>query len=300
MDMAYTIEETLAGTDVDTALANAPYLIYSEVLEGARRPLAFLQVALEDFSLIGVTGDTIQFIKSTQLSATSSNEAAVLAGMASADKTLSAVTVSATNTVWAATQLSDYLREDFPKINWVRLHLRNMGKAVMEYLDADVYTVLAAASGMVTHSCTTLDYDEIVDALAKMENNNWIADERNPPYLIVAPESASGMLKDTDFMDTRRYTTYELSRLVQGEIGLYGGCRVLKTSHLDGKVNAYIVFPSNTELGPVVVIAWKRRIKVVNEYEASKGYTYFNTSIRAKPVVVQVLGMCEITLSTTP
>lgn len=296
-----TIEETLAAGDVDTALTNAPYLIYSEVIEGARRPLVFLEVCQENFDLIGATGNQIQFLKADHLSATSSTEATILAsGMSAADKSLSAVSVSVTNAIWSAVQLSDWLKEDYPKIDFLRLNLRNMGKAVMENLDALVYTTLNGASGVVTHSCATIDEGEIADALASMENGNWIASVTVTPYLIVAPEAAAKMLKDTTFIATERYTTYELSRIVQGELGKYVGCRVLKTSYLDGKTSAFIVFPNDTENGPVVILAWKRRLKVVNEYEATKSYTYFNTSIRAKPVVVQAEGVCKITQTTTP
>jgi hypothetical protein len=299
--MKVTIEETLAAGDVDTALTNAPYLIYSEVLEGARRPLVFLEVCQENFDLIGATGNSIQFLKASQLSATESTEATILAsGMAASDKSLSAVQVSVTTAIWSAVQLSDWLKEDYPRIDMLRIHLRNMGKAVMEKLDANVYTVLNGASGVVTHSCAAIDEGELADALAKMENGNWIASVTVTPYLIVAPEAAAKMLKDTTFVTTERYTTYELSRIVQGELGKYVGLRVLKTSYLDGKTSAFIVFPNDTANGPVVVLCWKRRLKVVNEYEATKSYTYFNTSIRAKAVVVQAEGICKITQTTTP
>lgn len=300
--MKITVEETLAASNVVTALTTGPYLIYSEVLEGARRPLVFLEVCEENFDLIGQNGNQIQFMKSTQLSATEATEATVIStGQTAGDKTLSAVSVTVPNVIYSAVQLSDILKEDFPKVNWLRLHFRNMGKAVMEYLDADVYTVLAAASGVVTNTTTgTLDHGEVVDTLAKMENGDWITGGGITPFLIIAPESKAGLLKDTTFVTTERYTTYEIANMVRGEIGKFAGCRVLTTSHLDGKAYCFIVFPNNTGNGPVVVIAWKRRLTIKNEYEALKAYTYFVTSIRAKPVVVQALGVAKITISTTP
>lgn len=299
--MQVTIEETLAASNVDTALTNAPYLIYSEVLEGARRPLAFLQVVEENFDLIGNTGDQIQFIKATHLSASSITEANMLAsGMSSADKTLTAVSVAVTDVTYSAVQLSDILKEDFPKINWVQIHLRNMGKAVMEWLDAHVYTTLFGASGTATQTCVNLTYNAVTDGVAKLQNNNWIKDEGNPPFLIIAPESQADLVQDTSFTETRRYTTAEVARMVQGERGLYGGCRVLVTSYLDGKVTAFIVFPSNTANGPVIVLCWKRRLTVGNEREEKFGYTYFVTTCRAKALVTQADGICKITMSTTP
>ena len=299
--MRITIEETLAASNVTTALTTGPYLVYSEVLEGARRPLAFLQVVQENFDLIGKDGMQIQFMKATQLSGTAITEANMLAtGMTAADKTLSAVSVSVPSVIYSAVQLSDILKDDYPSINFLQIHFRNMGKAVLEYLDALVYTCLTAAAGVVTKSVATITYNGIVEALAAMENGDWVAGGGIEPWLIVAPDAAAVMLKDTTFVTTERYTTYQIAKIVAGEVGTYGGCRVLKTSYLDGKAYAYIVFPPNTGNGPVVVMAWKRRIKVNNERQEKFGYEYFVTTLRANPVVVQALGVCKITQTTTP
>jgi N4-gp56 family major capsid protein len=297
----FTVEETLKGSDIDTALTTGPYLIYSEVFEGARRPLAFLTVVKEDFSLIGQAGNTIKFMSATQLAGHTSSESTILSsGMAADDKTVTSVSVQVTDPIWSAVEMTDILAEDYPNVEWLRMHLRNMGSAVLEYLDSAVYDVFVAASGTVTNSCTSLAYGTVVDSLAKMENGNWLADERNPPYLIVSPEAAAGLVKDTAFVDARRYTAYEVSKMVEGEIGMYGGCRVLKTSLLDGKAYCFIIFPNDGANGPVALLAWKRRLTVKNEYFAQKAYTYYVTSIRAKGVVVQAKGVCKITQTTTP
>lgn len=300
--MKVTIEETLAASDVTTALTTGPYLIYSEILEGARRPLSFLQVVEENFDMIGQNGNTIQFLKSTQLSGSSISEATMLGtGMTAADKTLSAVSVTVSEIIYSAVQLSDILKEDYPKINLVQVHFRNMGKAVMEYLDALIYSTISGASGINTYDAgAEFSHSDLTVALAQMENNDWAADEVSPPFLLVSPEQAAVFLNDTTFVETRRYTVYEVSRIVQGEMGLYGGCRVLKSSLLDGTGLSFIVFPPNSEYGPVVVLAWKRRIDIKNEYEAKFGYTYFVTTIRAKPVVVQAQGISKISTTASP
>lgn len=300
--MQITIEETLAALDVTTALTTGPYLIYSEILEGARRALSFLQVVEENFDLIGQNGITIQFLKATQLSGTSITEANMLGtGMTAADKTLSAVSVTVSAVIYSAVQLSDILKEDYPKINLVQVHFRNMGKAVMEYMDALVYSTISGAAGINTYDAgAAFTHSDLVIAVAQMENSDWAADEVSPPYLIVSPEQAAVFLSDTTFVETRRYTPYEVSKIVQGEMGLYGGCRVLKSSLLDGTGLAFIVFPPNTEYGPVVVLAWKRRMTVKNERQERFGYTYFVTTIRAKPVVVQALGISKISTTASP
>ena len=161
----FTIEETLKGSDIDTALTTGPYLIYSEVFEGARRPLAFLTVVKEDFSLIGSAGNTIKFMSATQLAGHTSSESTILAtGMTADDKTVTSASVQVTDPIWSAVEMTDILAEDYPNVEWLRMHLRNMGAAVLEYLDDAVYDVFVAASGTVTNSCTSLDYGTVIDS----------------------------------------------------------------------------------------------------------------------------------------
>jgi hypothetical protein len=225
----------------------------------------------------------------------------MIAGMTSfSDKGLDAVDISVTDIIWSAAQLSDFLKEDFPKIDFVQLHLKNMGKAVMEYLDAYVYSTIKAATGTETHSCAALDYDETIDALTEAKDEDWIPDGMNPPFLVISSGAAGGLLKDTSFLASERYTTDKVAQMVAGEVGRFAGCRVMETSLLAGTGDAYVVFPSDGINGPVVALIWKRELKVVNEYEASKGYTYFNTSVRAVPVVVQAKGIVKISISGSP
>jgi hypothetical protein len=295
--MKVNIEETLASSNMVTALTNSPYLIYSEVLEGARRPLVFLQVVKEIKDLIGEQGNRYQFLKSTHMSATKSSEATMLAsGMAS-----TAVDVSVTDVIWCAAQLSDFLKEDFPKIDFIQMHMNNMGKAVMEYLDAYVDTTLHAASGTETFVAgSTFEYEDIIDALTEAKDEDWIPDVNNPPFLLISAGAAGSILKDATFVSTERYTAGSLASMVAGEVGKIGGCRVLESSLLAGTGDAYIVFPSDGINGPVIALIWKRELRVTNIYVPQSGYTYFNTSIRAIPVVVQAKGIVKITISSSP
>ena len=43
----------------------------------------------------------------------------------------------------------------------------------MEYLDSYVYSTISSASGVLTHSCSSLDYDELVDAITVAKNADW-------------------------------------------------------------------------------------------------------------------------------
>jgi hypothetical protein len=296
-----TIEETLASSVVVSALTYSPYLLYSEILEGARRPLAFLNVVQEIRDLIGKDGNVYKFLKADQLTASRISEATMLAsGMTAVDKTPSATTVSVTDIIECATQLSDFLTEDFPSVSWAQAHLQNMGKAVMEYLDAYVYSVIAAASGTETFDAgTTISYDDVIDALTEAADEDWISNPSNAPYFIASAGALGSLLKDTTFVSSERYTTADLSKMVAGELGKFAGCKILSSSLLAGTGYAYIVFPNNQN-GVVVALVWKRPIMTKDFYVTQNGYTYMVTTARATPVVVQAKGIVKITITGSP
>jgi len=297
-----TIEETLKASDIQTALGAAPFLIYATLFEAPRRPLVFLAACGEDRSLIGAVGNQIRFMTASHLSASEDTEGDIdTSGMSAANKSFSNAYVTVDTVIYSAVTLSDILLEDYPNIAWLQKMIGNMGTAVLEKLDANVKDVfVAGGTGVKTVSSGDLAYGDVIDALATMENSNWIADDVNAPMLIVAPDVAGALMKDTLFVDARRYTAYEVSKMVEGEIGMFAGCRVLKTSLLDGTGYAFIVFPPESKYGPCALIAWKRPLTVKNEYEATKAYSYYVTSIRAKAVVTQAGGIGVITISDSP
>jgi hypothetical protein len=270
------------------------------MFEAPRRPLVFLAVCGENNDLIGKTGNTIKFMTATHLSAVSISEANLVGtGMNATDKTLSSAYVTVDDVIYSAVQLTDILQEDYPDISWLQKQLANMGAAVLEKLDADVKD-LFISGGTQVYSGSALAYGNVVDALSTMENSNWIADDATVPFLIVAPDVAGALMKDTTFVDARRYTAYEVSKMVEGEIGMYAGCRVLKTSLLDGSGYAFIVFPPESKYGPVAMVCWKRRMQVKNEYFTKQELTFYGTTIRAKPVITQAAGVGKLVLSSSP
>jgi N4-gp56 family major capsid protein len=294
-----TIHEILESQDVNYGA----FLVWSEVIEGARRPLVFLETVKEDFSLIGAMGTQIYVPTASQLTATkvsSTIETTLASGMTSADKTISKVTISVTNFYYSAVTLSDILVEDYPNIDWVRLNLRNMGAAVMEAIDNDIYGAFAAGFGVLRTESATLDYGKVIDAIAAMENNSWIVEENNPPFLIVSPDVCANMMQDTAFVETTRYYAGNTPTALMGEAGMYAGCRLLKTPLLNDTGRAFIVFPSNGKYGTVSVLAWKRRLRVKSERYETKEHTYYTTTARCIPAVVQAYGICRINMTNTP
>jgi hypothetical protein len=293
-----TIQEVLESANVNYGA----FLVYNEVLEGARRPLVFFETITEDFSLIGATGTQIYVPTATQLTATkltSTIEDTVSAGMVVSNKTINKIVIAVTSFIYSCVSMTDILKEDYPNIDWMRLHLHNMGKAVYEQIDADIASAYAAGYGVYS-AVTTLDYTGLTNSLAHMANNKWMADPSNPPFLICSPQEAATLIQDTRFIQTDRYYNGVSSTNLEGERGVYAGCRVLVTPLLAGLGQAFIVFPPNFKWGPVAILAWKRQMRVREQRYEEKELSIFATTARVTPVVVQSLGIMRIDISTTP
>ena len=304
-----TIEETLLTTDMYTAFNSVyPFMIYSEILEGARRPLCFLEALAENFDLVGATGDIIRFLRwDTNLSGYSASYD-IESEMDSTGVTaqdigayLAAnVTVQCSTIYAGATTIGDYIKENYPNIDWIRFLIRNIGKSVMEEIEEDAYDVLAAASGVNTVSAASIAYSVVLDGIAELEKDSWFVNPANPPFLIIAPWAHKTLQAESTYVSTERYTTADLAKMVNGEVGLYAGCRVMVSPLLEGKETAFIIYPSNTDLGVVGLVAWKRRLTVKQDYELTYQRTRISVSARANAAVVQPNGVVKITISPTP
>lgn len=292
------IQEILESANVNYGA----FLIYSEVIEGARRPLVFFDTITEDFSLINSTGTQIYVPTATQLTATklsSTIEDTVASGFTTATKTINKVTVAVTVFIYSSVSMTDILKEDYPNIDWLRLNLHNMGKAVMEQIDADIESAYAAGYGVLS-TVSSLTYNAVTNALATMANNKWMAESDNPPYLIISPTAAAVLVQDTQFLLAERYYAGLTPQSLEGEVGRFAGCKVLQSTLLASTGKAYIVFPPNFKWGPVAILAWKRKMRVREQRYEDKELSIFATTARVMPVVVQALGIQRINITTTP
>lgn len=292
------IQEVLESANVNYGA----FLIYSEVIEGARRPLVFFDTVSEDFSLIGSTGTQIYVPTSTQLTATkltSTIEDTIVSGFSVSNKTISKVTVNVSTFIYSAISMTDILKEDYPNIDWLRLHLHNMGKAVMEQVDADIESAYAAGYGVYS-AVSSLDYTAVTNALASMANNRWMAEADNPPFLIISPAAAAVLVQDSRFLLSERYYAGLTPQSLEGEMGRYAGCKVLQTPLLASTGRAYIVFPPNFKWGPVTILAWKRKMRVREQRYEDKELSIFTTTARVTPVVIQSKGILRFDITSTP
>jgi hypothetical protein len=174
-----------------------------------------------------------------------------------------------------------------------------MGKAVYEQIDADIEGVYAAGYGVYS-AVTTLDYTAITNGLAAMGNNKWMLDPSNPPFLIISPKEAAVLVQDSRFIQTDRYYNGVNPDSLEGEKGVYAGCRVLVTPLLASTGKAYIAFPPNFKWGPVAMLAWKRQMRVREQRYEEKELSIFAATARVTPVVIQSLGLMRFDISTTP
>jgi len=292
------IQEVLESADVNYGA----FLIYSEVIEGARRPLVFFDTVTEDFSLIGSTGTQIYVPTSTQLTATkltSTIEDTISSGFTVANKTISKVLVLVSTFVYSSISLTDILKEDYPNIDWLRLHLHNMGKAVMEQIDADIDSLYSAGMG-ITNTVASCNYVAVTNTLAIMAAGKWMAEPDNPPFLIVGPDVAAKLVQDTLFILTERFYAGLTPQSLEGEVGRFAGCKVLQTPLLAGTGVSYIVFPPNFKWGPVAILAWKRKMRVREQRYEDKELSIFATTARYQPVVIQAAGIAKIVETSTP
>jgi len=292
------IQEVLESADVNYGA----FLIYSEVIEGARRPLVFFDTVTEDFSLIGSTGTQIYVPTSTQLTATkltSTIEDTISSGFTVANKTISKVLVLVSTFVYSSISLTDILKEDYPNIDWLRLHLHNMGKAVMEQIDADIDSLYSAGMG-ITNTVASCNYVAVTNTLAIMAAGKWMAEPDNPPFLIVGPDVAAKLVQDTLFILTERFYAGLTPQSLEGEVGRFAGCKVLQTPLLAGTGVSYIVFPPDFKWGPVAILACKRKMRVREQRYEDKELSIFATTTRYQPVVIQAAGIAKIVETSTP
>jgi hypothetical protein len=302
--MEVDVQEVLEYRDLPSELKT--WVISDEIIEGARMPIIFTQL-LSVNSLVDRVGRRLVFPTATQLSATgvssvseSENPEKYLdeTGYQTSVKTISYVAVDVTELVYCAVELSDVLQEDMPSIDWVRLNLSNMGMAIGEYVECAVRDLVDVGAGY-TESVTDLKYGEIIDALAVMKNAYFIPNGFHP-FLVVCPDAEAVFLKDKDFVSTARYTTDKVSQIVQGEVGMYAGCRVLISPLLDGTGKAFIVFPSGTKYGTIATIVYKRPLRTRSERDEKKEVTFMVSSTRYGLGVVQSGGILKFEIANTP
>lgn len=291
--MPFTVEETLKASDLPADVI--PHMIWNEVLLGVRKRQVYEEAFQVTEMLVGAYGTKISVpILSTRFTAgTISEDNLDTSGYTVSDPAVTDVDVSIGNQVYVAARLSDVLREDQPKYNWVAIILQDMGRAVTVYRDAALRDVLEAGAGNVQAAATfgALDHDDILDCLGLMKADSWFPDD-GTPFLFIHPDQETDLLKDTRFYDTKRYSMGQLP--MQDQEPLYAGTRVRVTDNATTAI-ALVASPPTHRFGPAAITAWKRRLTVKSDREERFGRELWITSMRYGSSVVQANGVGLIT-----
>jgi N4-gp56 family major capsid protein len=279
------IEEVLKSSDVPSDLMQ--FIIWADVLEGARAALVAQQVVWVDKRLIGRDGNAIKIPHATQLSASTKAENEQ---MTASDKTITATVITVDTKGYSAVSLTKELLEDYPSIDWIRLQFRNMGKAVQEQLDSAILDLLIdnAYDEYAVGTAGSLDYDDCIGAVGTMRDT-----DHSPAFLVVAPSKGTDLLKDTKFINAQSQY-YKFSDILNGEIGSFAGLRVLETTQMDATRALMVISPYDAN-GPSAVVAIKRDMTVTTETEPDYDRSNWFTTMRYGMGIVRASGVLLIT-----
>jgi len=295
--MNITIEETLKADDLPEGMV--PELLMSQMLlTGAQIPTVWLSLVQETSELVGKDGTTIHIPFMSAMSATADTAINVeddAFSFSVEDPTITKLDISVLDLLYCAFQLSRILLEDVPSIDWVRSILANAGRAIMTYMNADIRDTISIAGGTETYSCEALSYSDVIDARAKLETSGWLVGD-DTAYLVVSVANKNILLKENTYVAPERYTVSDLESMVEGEIGMFAGCRVVVDPELDDNI-AFII-AGHERLGAVSLIVWKRKLQLKTEPRERKEKDFFVQTCRYKYAVVQPEGIVHITLST--
>jgi len=163
--------------------------------------------------------------------------------------------------------------------------LAEAGYAMAKAIDTDILTEImkpSADKGTVTATTSgVLSYDDVVAAVAKVRGNNW-----SPDVLIIHPDQAEDLLKDTKFINAQAYGSRE--PILNGEIGQFAGLKVLVTTQQTS--GSAVVLDSKR----AAIVAVKRDLTVRRREEPSRDAITVYVTQMLKSGVVNEDAICLI------
>jgi len=286
------LEETLKAGDLPSDVI--PHLLWGEILEGASKRRVFLNAVTVTDKLRNATGTKLSVpILSTRFSGATISESSLdTSGYSVSDPAITDTDINIGDQVYVAFRISDILKEDQPMYDFVRLLLRDAGRAIAEYEDGAIRDVLLAGAGnsLSAGSAGTLTYDDVIDALKLAKEDSWFPDDVTP-MLFVHPDQEADLLKDTRYVQSHRYAVGSLPELPVADdtvpaSGTYAGCKVFVTNNMT-KALALVVFPSHPRFGPVAIHAYKRPLTIRTDREELYGRQLYIASMRYGTSVIQ-------------
>jgi hypothetical protein len=273
--------------------------LWNELLTGVEARRVFLEAVQTTDMLRGAVGTKISVpAMTTRFTATTVSEATLeSSGYTPSTPTITDTDITISDQVYVAFRISDILKEDMPKYDWIRVSLRDAGRAIAEYEDAAIKAVLLAGPGnsVSAGSAGTLAYNDVIDILAKCKEDSWYGEGDYKPLLFVHPDQEADLLKDTRYVVSHRYAIGQLPDLTgadenRGDNGIYADCRVRVTEGMT-KALALVVFPTHPTYGPVVIHAYKRPLTVRTDREELYGRQLWVASMRYGTSIIQANGV---------
>lgn len=294
------IEETSTSFGADDLPADVlPHMIWNELLIGTVKKQVFLDLVQVSDILQGAVGTKVSVpIMSTRFSSSTISEATLdSSGYTFTEPTITDVDVEIGNQVYVAFKITDILKEDNPKYDWVRACLRDSGRAITEYRDAAIRDVLLAGAGNSISAATygTLAYTDITSILAEFKIDSFYPEEV-APFLVIHPNQEKDLLNATTHTESTRYGVMSAEDIANSRLGVlpekaYAGCRVRVSDNMTDAL-ALVVFPSpHPSYGPITIHATKRPLTIKSEREETYGRQLWVTSIRYGTSVIQANGV---------
>lgn len=294
--MPFDIEETLKAGDLPSDVL--PHMLWNEMILGTEKRRVFRDLTQVTDALRGQVGTKISVpILSTRFTAGTISESTLdSTGYTFSDPAVTDTDITIGNQVYVAFKISDILKEDQPKFNWIRILLQDAGRAIAEYEDGAIRDVYLAGAGNSMSAATagTLAYDDLLSCLALMKIDSWWPGQGVTPVLVLHPNQETDLLKDTRYVNSHRYSVADVGMLAsaddlaRGEVeSIYADCNV-KVS--DNMINALalIIFPSpHPRYGPVAIHAMKRPLTIRTEREETYGRQLWVASMRYGTSVIQ-------------
>jgi len=298
--MTFDVNETLLANSLPDDLL--PHLLWNELLAGVERRRVFLQAVQTTDMLRGAVGTKISVpYLSTRFTAGTISEAVLdSSGYVPTDPAVSDVDIQISDQVYVSFRISDILKEDQPKYDWIRILLRDAGRALGIYEDSAIRDVLFAAalgSNMVCAATAgTLVYADVIHCLSEMKTDSWYPEEVTP-FLFVHPRQEADLMTDTGFLLSHRYAISDAGQIAAADD--MGRSEVQDTyARLNVKVTenmtlglALVVFPTHPRWGPVCIHAYKRPLMIRTDREELYGRQLWIASTRYGTSVIQANGV---------
>lgn len=270
----------LAGTITTTVAALEPTEIITRTIETeARANLIALNTVVQNRDLIGSPARSLIIGKRGTITAAAVTEGSAITKL---NPSYTPYTITPSK-IGVGVEIT-YETIDAWHYDIINGWLKEAGYAMAKKIDTDVLGTIRTTTSVGSvdaGSSGILAYDDVVGGVADIRGNDFNADT-----LIIHPNQANDLLKDTKFINAAAYGGRE--PILNGEIGKFAGLRVLVTTQAsDGTA---LVYDSNK----ACVVGFKRDLTVRRREEPEYDSITVYVTQMYKPLVPHAGAVCVI------